>query len=52
VPEQRKVKGPGINYARKPIKINYLEREQNNLSLGEKGEEFVLEFEKWTLRFL
>lgn len=30
----------------KPVKINYLEREQNNRSLGEKGESFVIEFEK------
>jgi hypothetical protein len=30
----------------KPIKTNYLEKEQNNRSLGESGEEFVIAFEK------
>jgi hypothetical protein len=30
-----------------PIKINYLEREQNNRSLGLSGEELVIEYEKW-----
>ncbi len=30
----------------RPIKINYLEREQNNRSLGEQGELFVIEWEK------
>jgi len=33
----------------KPTKINYLEREQNNRQLGEQGEEFVIEYEKWRL---
>jgi hypothetical protein len=33
----------------KPIKVNYLEKEQNNRSLGEQGENFVIEFEKHRL---
>ncbi|MEQ1796895.1 MAG: DUF3883 domain-containing protein, partial [Lacibacter sp.] len=33
----------------RPIKINYLEKEQNNRSLGEAGEELVIEYEKWRL---
>lgn len=33
----------------RPIKINYLEREQNNRQLGEEGERLVIEFEKWRL---
>ena len=33
----------------KPIKTNYLKQEQNNRDLGEKGEEFVIEYEKWRL---
>ena len=33
----------------RPININYLEKEQNNRQLGEKGEEFVIEYEKWRL---
>jgi hypothetical protein len=40
---------PEIKYERKPIKINYLEREQNNTLLGQRGEELVIEYEKWTL---
>jgi hypothetical protein len=33
----------------KPIKTNYLKREQNNRQLGEQGEDFVIGFEKWRL---
>lgn len=33
----------------KPIKTNYLEREQNNRSLGEMGEELIVRYEKWRL---
>ncbi len=33
----------------KPTRINYLEREQNNRRLGEKGEEFVIDYERWRL---
>ena len=40
---------PKLTYKRRPIKINYLEREQNNIYLGERGERFVLNFEKWRL---
>jgi len=32
-----------------PIKVNYLEREQNNQKLGTIGEELVLNYEKWCL---
>jgi hypothetical protein len=32
-----------------PIKINYLEREQNNRKLGEKGEGLIIQYEKWRL---
>jgi Domain of unknown function (DUF3883) len=32
-----------------PIKINYLEREQNNRRLGEDGERLVMAYEKWRL---
>jgi len=34
---------------RKPVKFNYAERETRNRKLGEKGEEFVIEFEKYRL---
>ncbi len=33
----------------RPIKTNYLEKEQNNRILGAKGENLVLEYEKWRL---
>jgi hypothetical protein len=33
----------------RPVKINYLEKEQNNRFLGEKGESFVIEYEKQRL---
>ena len=34
----------------RPVKINYLEKEQNNRSLGEQGENFVIEYEKSRLK--
>jgi hypothetical protein len=37
-------------YTRRPIKTNYLEREQRNTKLGELGEELVLEYERWQLK--
>ena len=43
------VEEPKPAYNRNPIKVNYLEREQNNRNLGVLGEELVLEFEKWNL---
>lgn len=49
-PEIKEFKEPRISYNRNPIKVNYLEREQNNRNLGMKGEELVLNFEKWELR--
>jgi hypothetical protein len=42
-------KEPKEMYARKPIKTNYLEREQMNSLLGLKGEELAIEYEKWRL---
>lgn len=37
------------NSTKRPIKINYLEREQRNSKLGEAGESLVFEYEKWSL---
>lgn len=37
------------NYTKKPYKINFLEREQNNSSLGLLGEEMVFNYEKYRL---
>ncbi len=48
-PEMKKVSEPKVPYARRPFKVNYLEREQKNSSLGESGEQLVLAFEKWKL---
>jgi len=49
-PDKGNVAESGINYERRrPFKINYLEREQMNLTLGENGEQLVLEYEKWQL---
>ncbi len=36
-------------YHKRPIKINYLEREQRNSDLGTKGEKLVLDYERWRL---
>lgn len=33
-----------------PIKTNYLAKEQNNRQLGEKGEQFVFDYERWRLK--
>lgn len=49
-PKSEIAKEPAISYDRKPIKVNYLEKEQRNLSLGEAGEELIVEYEKWKLR--
>lgn len=40
---------PSISYIRNPIKVNYLEREQQNRKLGEIGEELAINFERWSL---
>ena len=41
-PKYEEVKEPLPNYSKNSIKINYLEREQNNTKLGYLGEELVL----------
>lgn len=48
-PQVKTIAEPLVRYQRNPIKVNYLEREQNNHKLGNLGEEIVLEFEKWNL---
>jgi len=48
-PKIEKVREPEISYGRSPIRINYLEMEQNNRKLGIRGEELVLSYEKWEL---
>ena len=48
-PQIVSVTEPRPIYQHKPIKINYLEREQLNKALGLYGEEIVIEYEKWNL---
>ncbi|MCF8228607.1 MAG: DUF3883 domain-containing protein [Bacteroidales bacterium] len=40
---------PSETYSRSPIKVNYLEKEQNNAKLGMFGEEIVMEYERRSL---
>lgn len=40
---------PSPAYSKAGVKINYLEKEQRNISLGNAGEEFILSYEKWNL---
>lgn len=48
-PKTNLLEEPKPIYNRNPIKINYLEKEQKNKTLGELGEELVIQFEKWNL---
>lgn len=48
-PKVSVVADPIANYRSYPIKVNYLEIEQNNQKLGIIGEEIVLEYEKRSL---
>ena len=49
-PISNSISEPKIEYGNRPIKINYIKREQQNQKLGMLGEELVLNFEKWNLR--
>lgn len=48
-PELGEAQEPSVNYRRTPVKVNYLEKEQKNRSLGLLGEELVFKYEKWNL---
>lgn len=48
-PSLSKLSEPAPAYSKSPVKINYLEREQRNTSLGTAGEDFILSYEKWNL---
>lgn len=48
-PQIVSVTEPRPIYQHKTVKINYLEREQLNKTLGLYGEEIVIEYEKWNL---
>ncbi len=41
---------PKSRFVRKPFKINYLEREQNNSAIGSLGEKLVIEYEMFRLK--
>lgn len=47
-PETQLVKEPELTYSG-PVKVNYLEIEQNNKRLGDSGEEVVIKYEQWRL---
>ena len=51
LPPEKKIiaEEPIVEYEKRPIKINYLEKEQNNLTLGARGESLIIEYEKWRL---
>ncbi|MBN7813082.1 DUF3883 domain-containing protein [Algoriphagus sp. H41] len=48
-PKIEEVAEPRALYKRRPVKINYLQREQANQELGSRGESLVIEYEKWRL---
>lgn len=48
-PTSQVVNEPDIGYERKPIKTNYLEREQKNAVTGIRGEQLVIDYERWRL---
>ncbi len=43
---------PALSYGKKPVKINYIKKEQENRKLGYQGEEVVMEYEKYQLKKL
>lgn len=51
-PKMEEVAEPKAGYARRPVKINYLQREQQNQELGNRGESLVMQYEKWKLNEL
>jgi len=48
-PASKVMERPAPAYTRSPIKTNYLEQEQRNMTLGMHGEELVIKYEKWKL---
>lgn len=48
-PPLSKLSEPAPAYSKSPVKINYLEKEQRNTSLGMAGEDYILSYEKWNL---
>lgn len=48
-PKVGAIQEPNVAYRRSPVKVNFLEKEQQNRRLGLLGEEFVFKYEKWNL---
>lgn len=46
---QHQVREPERAYTRPPVRRDYLAREEHNRSLGQAGEAFALDFERWRL---
>jgi len=51
-PKIEEVAEPRTSYTKRPVKINYLQREQQNQELGKRGESLVIHYEKWRLNKL
>ena len=51
-PRKGIVSEPALEYTPRPRRIDYAAREARNRQLGERGEEFALEYEKFRLRRL
>ncbi len=51
-PKKGIVSEPALGYTARPRRIDYAAREARNRQLGERGEEFALEYEKFRLRHL
>jgi len=45
----KKEKPEQLEMIRKPVNVNYLEREQNNKNLGLQGEELAIQYERYIL---
>lgn len=46
---EAKITKQSLLYSKNPIKINFLELEQKNSELGKKGEDLIVNYEKWRL---
>ncbi|WP_373398595.1 DUF3883 domain-containing protein [Algoriphagus halophilus] len=51
-PKMEVVAEPKYSYISRPNKINYLQREQQNQELGNRGESLIMQYEKWKLNKL
>ena len=51
-PKKGIIREPSLEYLSESRHINYAEREARNRRLGERGEEFALEYEKFRLKYL